>query len=58
MEGLTDGRTDGRTEGAILICLPKFLWGHKKFSFLRGGGGGGGVRGAGVSELFYNESKF
>ena len=25
-----DGRTDGRTDSAITICLPKFLWGHKK----------------------------
>ena len=21
---------DGRTDGAILICHPKFLWGHNK----------------------------
>ena len=25
-----DGHTDGRTDSAITICLPKFLWGHKK----------------------------
>ena len=25
-----DGRTDTRTDCAITICLPKFLWGHKK----------------------------
>ena len=25
-----EGRTDGRTDGAILICHPKFLRGHKK----------------------------
>ena len=25
-----DGRTDGLTDSAITICLPKFLWGHKK----------------------------
>ena len=24
------GRRDGQTDGAILICHPKFLWGHKK----------------------------
>ena len=24
------GRTHGRTDSAITICLPKFLWGHKK----------------------------
>ena len=28
--GGTDGQTDGRTDSAITICLPKFLWGHKK----------------------------
>ena len=28
--GRTHGRTDGRTDSAITICLPKFLWGHKK----------------------------
>ena len=22
-------KRDGRTDGAITICLPKFLWGHK-----------------------------
>ena len=27
-----DGHTDGRTDSAITICLPKFLWGHKKGS--------------------------
>ena len=27
---VTAGWTDGRTDGAILICLPKFLRGHKK----------------------------
>ena len=26
----TDTRTDTRTDSAITICLPKFLWGHKK----------------------------
>ena len=31
-DGHTDGRTDGRTDSAITICLPKFLWGHKKCS--------------------------
>ena len=30
-----DGRTDGRTDSAITICLPKFLWGHKKYEFRR-----------------------
>ena len=30
MDGQTDGRTDRRTDRAISICLPKFLWGHKK----------------------------
>ena len=29
-DGLTDGLTDGRPDSAITICLPKFLWGHKK----------------------------
>ena len=29
-DGRTDGRTDRRTDGAILICHPKFLRGHKK----------------------------
>ena len=29
-DGRTDGRTDWRTDSAITICLPKFLWGHKK----------------------------
>ena len=29
-DGRTDWRTDGRTDSAITICLPKFLWGHKK----------------------------
>ena len=24
------GRTDGLTDSAFTICLPKFLWGHKK----------------------------
>ena len=28
-----DGGTDGRTDSAITICLPKFLWGHKKHVF-------------------------
>ena len=37
---------DGLTDGAILICHPKFLQGHKKF--LGGGGGGGGRGGGGV----------
>ena len=23
-------KRDGRTDSAITICLPKFLWGHKK----------------------------
>ena len=27
-----DGHTDGRTDSAITICLPKFLWGHKKIN--------------------------
>ena len=31
-DGRTDWRTDGRTDSAITICLPKFLWGHKKTS--------------------------
>ena len=31
-DGRTDGRTDRRTDSAITICLPKFLWGHKKSS--------------------------
>ena len=26
-----DGHTDGRTDSGITICLPKFLWGHKKY---------------------------
>ena len=30
-----DGRTDGRTDSAITICLPKFLWGHKKIKCLK-----------------------
>ena len=30
-DGRTDGRTDGLTDSAITICLPKFLWGHKKW---------------------------
>ena len=34
-DGRTDGRTDGLTDGQCdyympTICLPKFLWGHKK----------------------------
>ena len=29
-DGWTDWRTDGQTDSAITICLPKFLWGHKK----------------------------
>ena len=29
-DGHTDGQTDGWTDSAITICLPKFLWGHKK----------------------------
>ena len=28
-----DGLTDGLTDSAITICLPNFLWGHKKRSF-------------------------
>ena len=24
------GRTHGQTDSVITICLPKFLWGHKK----------------------------
>ena len=31
--GRTDRRTDGWTDSAITICLPKFLWGHKKLVF-------------------------
>ena len=30
--GRTHGRTDGRTDSATTICLPKFLWGHKKYA--------------------------
>ena len=30
-----DGRTDGRTDSAITICLPKFLWGHKKYEYIK-----------------------
>ena len=26
----TGNGTEGRTDSAITICLPKFLWGHKK----------------------------
>ena len=33
-DGHTDGLTDGQTDSAITICLPKFLWGHKKIVFL------------------------
>ena len=29
----TQSRTDGPTDGVITICLPKFLWGHKKFEW-------------------------
>ena len=29
----TDGQTDGRKNSVITICLPKFLWGHKKHHF-------------------------
>ena len=25
-------KRDGRTDSAITICLPKFLWGHKKLA--------------------------
>ena len=28
-----DGLTDGLTDNAITICLPNFLWGHKKGEF-------------------------
>ena len=28
---LTRSGRDGRTDSAITICLPKFLWGHKKY---------------------------
>ena len=49
-----DGWTDGWTDGSILICLPKFLQGHKKNFFLVAEEGGWGV--AGVSEFFYKES--
>ena len=37
MDGLTDGRdgrTGGRTDGAVLICLPKFLRGHKNMKII------------------------
>ena len=40
---------DGLTDGAILICHPKFLQGHKKF--LGGGGGGGGAGGEGGGQM-------
>ena len=26
-----DMKRDGQTDSAITICLPKFLWGHKKY---------------------------
>ena len=29
-----DTKRDGRTDSAITICLPKFLWGHKKYNLL------------------------
>ena len=29
----TRSGTDGRTDRAITICLPKFLWGHKKIGY-------------------------
>ena len=33
--GLTDRQKDGRTDGVILICLPKFLRGHKNWNRYR-----------------------
>ena len=32
-DGRMDGLTDGLTDSAITICLPYFLWGHKKGDF-------------------------
>ena len=32
-DGRMDGLTDGLTASAITICLPNFLWGHKKGEF-------------------------
>ena len=31
---ICNGQTDGRMDGAILVFLPKFLWGHKNRFFL------------------------